>query len=176
MVYFCEYTKMKPKVFSSIIFIFLLSIVACTPKEEPASEQTQASAAQPVTIAAGSATVAPPPSTTVPAAQAAQVIPAITEIERPTNAQGNPMSDLELLNHLVQELNESRVSDADIPQKTFKTEAEQVAFEAAQEQLRKGPVKDLNELVTAGILKALPQAPAGQRYAIDATTGKVVLQ
>ncbi len=167
---------MKHKIPVSTLFLFLLSIVACSPKAEPASEQIQASATQPVTIAAGSATVAPPPSTPVPGAQTAQAIPAITEIERPTNAQGNPMSDLELLNHLVQELNESRVSDADIPQKTFKTEAEQMAYEAAQEQLRKGPVKDLNELVTAGILKALPQAPAGQRYAIDATTGKVVLQ
>ncbi len=167
---------MNLKILNSILFLILLSINACSPKAEPASEQIQASAVQPVTIAAGSAAVAPPPSTTLPVAQTAQGIPAITEIERPTNAQGNPMSDLELLNHLVQELNESRVSDVDISQKTFKTEAEQVAYEAAQEQLRKGPVKDLNELVTAGILKALPQAPAGQRYAIDAATGKVVLQ
>ncbi len=86
------------------------------------------------------------------------------------------MSDLEYLNHLVEQVNESRVSDIEIKQKAFKTEAEQVAYEEAEQQKRKGPIRDLNELVTAGVLKALPTAPGGQRYTIDATTGKVVLQ
>jgi len=85
------------------------------------------------------------------------------------------MSDIEFLNHLVHEVNESRISSADIPQKAFKTEAEQMAYEEAMLQ-RKAPVKDLNELVTAGLLKALPEAPAGQRYMLDPTSGKVVLQ
>lgn len=85
------------------------------------------------------------------------------------------MSDLEFLNHLVSQLNESRVAPTEIRQKAFKTEAEQLAYEESQQQ-KQGPVRDLNELVSAGVLKQLPQAPAGQHYAIDATTGKVVIQ
>lgn len=85
------------------------------------------------------------------------------------------MSDLEYLNYLVREVNESRISDVEIPQVAFKTEDEQMAYEAAMEQ-RQGPIKDLHELVTAGAIKALPEAPSGQHYLIDPTTGKVVLQ
>lgn len=85
------------------------------------------------------------------------------------------MSDLEFLNHLVGQLNESRVAPTETPQKAFKTEAEQMAYEEAM-QKAKEPVRDLNELVTAGILKTLPQAPNGQQYTIDAQSGKVVLQ
>jgi hypothetical protein len=87
------------------------------------------------------------------------------------------MSDLEYLNHLVQQVNESRATPKEIDQKSFKTEAEQLAYEEAQQRaLNRGPVKDLNELVSAGAIKALPAAPAGQRYVLDPTTGKVVLQ
>lgn len=86
------------------------------------------------------------------------------------------MNDLEYLNHLVQQVNEFRAIPKEINQKAFKTEAEQLAYEEAQQaQLNRGPVKDLNELVSSGVIKALPTAPAGQRYALDAT-GKVVLQ
>ncbi len=87
------------------------------------------------------------------------------------------MSDLEYLNHLVQQVNESRSTPKEINQKAFKTEAEQLAYEEAQQQaLNRGPVKDLNELVSSGVIKTLPTAPAGQRYALDTATGKVVLQ
>jgi hypothetical protein len=147
----------------------------CSPKEE--NTQGTAAATQPpapaaVSIAGTAAPVAPPPSAGA-AAPAAAI--SVAQADRPINAQGNPMSDLEFLNHLIHEVNESRISSADIPQKAFKTEAEQMAYEEAQQQ-KKGPVRDLNELVTAGVLKEIPPAPAGQRYAIDATTGKVVLQ
>ncbi len=85
------------------------------------------------------------------------------------------MSDLELLNHLVHQVNESRAVGPEIKQMQFKTEAEQSAYEAAQRQ-KQAPVKDLNELVAAKVIKTLPTAPAGKRYAVDATSGKVVLQ
>ncbi len=97
------------------------------------------------------------------------------QAERPVNAQGQVMSDIEYLNHLVHEVNESRISDVTIPEKAFKTEAEQMAYEEAMQQ-RKAPVRDLKELVTAGVLKELPPAPAGQNYVIDPASGKVVLQ
>lgn len=120
--------------------------------------------------------VAPPPSaagaTVAPSATAA--IATLPE-ERPVNDQGQVMSDLEYLNYLVNEVNEARITDVDVPQRAFKTEAEQMAYEEAMAK-RQGPVKDLQELVTAGAIKALPDAPGGQRYTLDPTTGKVVMQ
>lgn len=164
----------------AISLILLLSIAAgCSPKDPEAPAMTPPAAVAPAEVSIGdTATPAAPPPGSAPGAPAAAAVPAaidLAQAERPINAQGNAMNDLEFLNHLVHEVNESRVSNVEIPQKAFKTEAEQMAYEAAMEQ-RQGPVKDLNELVTAGVLKALPQAPAGQRYAIDAATGKVVLQ
>jgi competence protein ComGC len=35
--------------------------------------------------------------------------------------------------------------------------------------------QSLDELVTAGYLKAVPQAPAGKKYAIDASRAEVIL-
>lgn len=150
--------------------------IGCSQKEEivPAAPAASAEAAQAtVSIGGPAAQIAPPPSASATVAPSAGI--SLAAADRPINAQGNPMSDIEFLNHLVSELNESRTIPTEGNQKTFKTEAEQMAYEEAQ-QKQKGPVRDLNELVTAGILKQLPPAPAGQRYAIDPTTGKVVLQ
>lgn len=36
-------------------------------------------------------------------------------------------------------------------------------------------IKDLNELVKAGLIKALPAPPAGKQFALDSKTGKAVL-
>jgi len=160
--------------------ITLMAAIAlgCSPKEEtaPAAAPAASAEAAPAAISIGdnAVTIAPPPAGGAAAAAAAGGI-SMAVADRPINAQGNPMSDLEFLNHLVSELNESRTVPSEINQKAFKTEAEQMAYEEAQ-QKKKGPVQDLNELVTAGILKQLPAAPAGQRYAIDPATGKVVLQ
>ena len=95
---------------------------------------------------------------------------------RPLDAQGNQLNDLDYLNHLVHQANEARLSkSSDIPMKaSFKTEAEQVAYEEAQRK-RFEPISDLNDLVKDGFLKSLPAAPAGQKFAIDPTTKKVIL-
>lgn len=96
--------------------------------------------------------------------------------ERPLDAQGNRLNDLDYLSHLVHEANEARLSkSSDIPMKTsFKTEAEQMAYEESQRK-RFEPISDLNDLVKDGYLKSLPAAPAGQKYAIDQATKKVIL-
>lgn len=161
------------KAFAVLLIVFT---GACDPKEA-AEAPVSSPAPAPVAVSIEQAVTSSVPPSSVSAGPAA-VNPAPLDLavaERPVNAQGQTMSDLEFLNHLVQEVNESRISDVEIPQKAFKTEAEQVAYEEAM-QKRKELVRDLNELVTTGILKALPQAPAGQRYAIDPATGKVVLQ
>jgi hypothetical protein len=164
-------------VIPSLMAVLLLASSGCTPKEEaeglPSAPGSTGEAVSIESVTENKTVPSSPDAVTPP-----QAIPAIdfAQAERPINAQGNAMSDLEYLNHLVEQVNESRVSDIEIKQKAFKTEAEQVAYEEAEQQKRKGPIRDLNELVTAGVLKALPTAPGGQRYTIDATTGKVVLQ
>jgi hypothetical protein len=98
----------------------------------------------------------------------------VSSVERPLDNSGKVMDDLAYLNHLVFNLNEGRatyVSDV-IPQ--FRNDAERLAYEAALAK-SKEPVKDLEELVRLKVVKALPQAPAGKRYAINATSGKVEL-
>jgi hypothetical protein len=161
----------------SLILLFVVA-VGCKPEETAPTSVTPAAAPAPAAVSIGDAAapVAPPPGSApgAPTAAAPAAID-IAQVERSVNAQGLAMSDLEFLNHLVHEVNESRISDVSIPDRAFKTEAEQMAYEEAMQQ-RKAPVKDLNELVTAGVIKALPEAPAGQHYVIDPTSGKVVLQ
>lgn len=164
----------------SVLALTALLFVGCGSKETSVgnipSPGSSENAPEAVSIGDLPPPVAPPPSAPdAIAAPSATAAIATTQEERPVNDRGQVMSDLEYLNYLVNEVNESRISDADIPQKAFKTEEEQMAYEAAMEQ-RQGPVKDLNELVTAGAIKALPDAPTGQHYTLDPTTGKVVLQ
>lgn len=152
----------------------LVFLNACGAKEEhplpPAAPQKAPDIQASLKVEAPSSPAAPTAGVATPP-QAAD----LSSMQRPINDQGNPMSDLELLNHLVHQVNESRAAGPEIKQMQFRTEAEQSAYEAAQRQ-KQGPVKDLNELVAAKVIKALPTAPAGKRYAIDATSGKVVLQ
>lgn len=154
---------------------------ACSPKEE--APLTPTSAGKPADLQEAlrlDAAVKPdspvaPNANLTAGAQPNSAALDFASAPRPKNEQGDPLSDLEYLNHLVFQLNESRTVVAEIKQMQFKTEAEQAAYEAAQQQ-RQGPVKDLNELVTAKMLKALPVAPNGQHYAIDPASGKVVLR
>ena len=164
------------KILFPVSCIVLLS--ACGAKEEhplpPATPQKAPDIQASLKVEAPSSPIAPSAGVTAPPPAAPQAAD-LSSMQRPINDQGNPMSDLELLNHLVHQVNESRAAGPEIKQMQFKTEAEQSAYEAAQRQ-KQGPVKDLNELVAAKVIKALPTAPAGKRYAIDATSGKVVLQ
>ncbi len=165
------------KHYKKLPFALMMALLAgCTPKEDEApgtSGPTPAPQAEAVSISQNTETAPPPPGGL--AAPTASAAIDIAQAERPKNAQGEAMNDLEYLNHLVAQMNEFRVNPQEIQQKAFKTEAEQLAYEEAQQKAQ-APVKDINELVTAGVLKALPQAPGGQKYAIDPTTGKVVLQ
>jgi hypothetical protein len=98
----------------------------------------------------------------------------LSTVERPTDDNGKILDDLGYLNHLVFNLNEGRstyVSDV-IPE--FRNDDERQQYELALAKARE-PIKDLNELVRLKVIKALPQAPAGKQYAINATSGKVEL-
>jgi hypothetical protein len=81
------------------------------------------------------------------------------------------------LNQILADYNNLRASFH--PEGTpYKTDEERQAYEAAlakaKEALRK-PITDLNQLVKDGIIKSIPAAPAGQRYAINPQTHKVEL-
>lgn len=124
----------------------------------------------------------PGTDTAAPAAQAtaaAKAPPATIDLatmQRPVNDKGDLMSDLEMLNQILANFNEARATGAAArPQtRTYKTEAEQMAAEAAQQQAM-GPAKDLSELVKAGVIKALPTPPAGKKFVIDPESHKVAL-
>lgn len=151
-------------------------IVGCSKKEESPELAPPTTSQQGVDLS--SAATPPPAVVAGPAGTAPAKAPEgidFAKAKRPVNDKGDPMSDLEYLNHLVFQLNESRTAGQTIVQKAFKTEAEQMAYEEAQ-QKKMQPVHSLQELVDAGVLKAIPTGPNGQHYAIDAASGKVVLQ
>lgn len=114
----------------------------------------------------------PDPLTLIP--RPAETLIDLSTVERPTDDNGKIMDDLAYLNHLVFNLNEGRatyVSDV-IPE--FRNDDERQKYELAMAKAME-PIKDLNELVRLKVIKALPQAPAGKRYAINASSGKVEL-
>ena len=163
----------------SLLAVLLIPLLSgCSPKEadEPLDKVATPSI-QEVSVESS----APNPNLSAPpTSSSAAPIPEpldIAKAERPLNSRGDAMTDLEYLNHLVEQVNESRSAPKEINQRAFKTEAEQLAYEEAQQQaVNRSPIKDPSELVSAGVIKALPPAPAGQRFALDAATGKVVLQ
>ncbi len=99
----------------------------------------------------------------------------LNDVQRPINDAGQRLADLDYLNLLLQSYVEGRSSAAYMPKGPFKSEAEEMAAIEKAERQKSQPVTDLNELVRAKFIKAIPQAPAGKKYAIDPKTGKVVL-
>jgi len=94
--------------------------------------------------------------------------------DRPLGDNGNAMDDLEYLNALVFRFNESRGSYSPEPEPQFKTQEEYQKYAAALKKLKE-PITDLNELVRSKVIKAIPPAPTGKKYAINAKTLKVEL-
>lgn len=94
--------------------------------------------------------------------------------DRPLGDNGNSMDDLEYLNALVFRFNESRATYSPEPEPQFRTQEEYQTYSAALKKLRE-PITDLNELVRFKVIKAIPPAPTGKKYAINAKTLKVEL-
>ncbi|MGV3753818.1 MAG: hypothetical protein ACO1QS_00380 [Verrucomicrobiota bacterium] len=155
----------------SIALVLGVISIGCSKEEEelPVAAPNTSIHADP--LAAGGQQSAPPdPMTMIP--KPAETLIDITTVERPADNSGRVMDDLAYLNHLVFNINEGRatyVSD-NIP--TFKDDAQRQAYEMALAKARE-PLKDINDLVRLKVVKALPPAPAGKRYAINETTGKV---
>lgn len=117
---------------------------------------------------------------TAPAAPTAAAAPAAPAVDvatmpRPVNAKGDPMSDLELLNQILHNYREARATQTPSVSRAYKTEAEQMAAETAALKAVQAPIKDLSELVKAGVIKTLPTPPAGKKFAIDPQSQQVVL-
>ncbi len=153
----------------SIALVLGVITIGCSSEEEelPVAAPNTSIHADPL---AGGGTPPPDPLTLIP--KPAETLIDITTVERPADNSGKVMDDLAYLNHLVFNINEGRstyVSD-NIP--TFKDDAQRQAYEMAMAKARE-PLKDINDLVRLKVIKALPPAPAGKRYAINETTGKV---
>ncbi|MEW6303896.1 MAG: hypothetical protein AB1705_10520 [Verrucomicrobiota bacterium] len=170
---------------SSLAFALVLLVltIGCAPKQDPSAE-TQA---EPLANTANmqsletvsAATVTPPPGTIVAPTTAPATPPPVTAIDftganRPTNERGEVLSDLDLLNQILNDYVEARATGSSGEIRTYKTEAEEVAAMEARQKASE-PVKDLSELVKAGLIKAVPTPPPGKRFAIDPKTQKVVL-
>ncbi len=95
--------------------------------------------------------------------------------EKPVGNFGEEFKDhLEMLNHILFNYNEGRGTYSTDVIPTFKNEAEQRAYDEALRKLKE-PITDLNELVKAKVIKAIPAAPAGKKYAVNKKTLKVEL-
>ena len=168
---------MKPS-FPAIL-VLSLTAAGCG-KQEPASLAAPSAPTASAPSTMPSLDTGAPVTTTPTTAKEAETEappPAIdfASLERPTDEHDRPLSDLELLNQVLFNYNEARATGGNVIQRTYKSEDEQLAAEAAQLQRSTGPVTDLSELVKAGLIKAVPAAPAGKKYAIDPQTHKVVL-
>ncbi len=112
--------------------------------------------------------IGPPPSSIVTVDIAAGA-------PRPLGNQGQPLeNDLELLNYLLWNFNEGKATYSTDVIPTFKTEADALAYQEALKKYKE-PTTDLNDLVKGRVIKAIPAAPAGKKYAVNPKTYKVEL-
>lgn len=99
--------------------------------------------------------------------------------QRPLNTAGKSVSDLEYLNQLLELYQTARYNYVPNPESApYRNDEEREIYEAKLAQLReklRKPVTDINDLVKGGYIKAIPPAPAGQKYAINPTSQKVEL-
>lgn len=93
---------------------------------------------------------------------------------RPVGNLGEQLNDLELLNHILFTYNEGRGTYSTDYIPNFKSDAERLAYDEALRKLKE-PITDLNELVRLKVIKSIPAAPAGKKYAVNKKTLKVEL-
>jgi hypothetical protein len=93
---------------------------------------------------------------------------------RPLDNDGRAMDDLAYLNNVLFNYNESRGTYSTDVIPNFKNDAERQAYDEALRKLKE-PITDLNELVRAKVIKAIPAAPAGKKYTVNKKTLKVEL-
>ncbi|MEW6305637.1 MAG: hypothetical protein AB1705_19330 [Verrucomicrobiota bacterium] len=165
---------------SSLTALVLVLTLGCTEKKEAAPEAGSTAPANTATMPSLSGT---PGELDTPAQQSSEQeasaqppVPAVdfASADRPTNERGEALSDLDLLNKILTDFQEARATTSSGEIRAYKTEAEEVAAMEAKQNAA-GPVKDLSELVRAGLIKAVPAAPPGKKFAIDPKTQKVVL-
>ena len=163
------------------MLVIAVAVAGCGKQEPAAPTAPKAPSTAPAkpampSLQTGGGTATPTKGQAAAPTPAPPAVMDLATMKRPTNDKGDPMSDLEMLNHILANYNEGRATGAAASSqtRTYKTEAEQVAAEATQKQAL-GPVKDLSELVTAKVIRALPTPPAGKKFAIDPKTQKVVL-
>ena len=162
------------------LFLFpaLGLLVGCGGSQEPASAPptrtpiTKAPSAAMPALAPGNPGAAPRPAAS-PAAVPPPPAVDFTAGKRPMDKEGNPLSDLDILNEAILAYGGRAMGNAAVVTGSFKTAEEQVA--AMSKQYESRSVKSLSDLVTAGLIKAVPQPPPGKQYVFDPKTQKAAL-
>ena len=155
-----------------------ITIVGCgekgssTPTVDSAPPAQNANPPASVSLTADAGT----PSTAKPLVQA-PVVMDLNTADRPLDARGNPMSDVEMLNLVIESYRMGAgATSADMAttggRKPQGPAEEAAAFAAASTP--KTAINDINDLVKLGLIKAIPPAPAGKQYAYE--NGAVVLK
>lgn len=125
-----------------------------------------------------------PAAAATPAATAASASPAtpapppaidFTAAKRPLDNNGNPLSDLDILNEAIMSYGGRSMGAAAVVTGSFKTPEEQVAAMSKQYESQSRPLQSLSDLVKAGLIKALPQPPPGKQYVFDPKTQRAAL-
>ena len=111
--------------------------------------------------AAPSPATAPPPAVDLATAM------------RPLDANGNPISDLDMLNQAIIQYGGRALGGGNIP--TAEGVQGVDAINAALVRPAPAQLKDLSELVKAGLIKALPVPPPGKAYVLDPKTRMAAL-
>jgi hypothetical protein len=144
---------------------------------EPEAGGSPASALPSVAEGDGSAIGEPGASTETPTPPSAPEAIDISPTGRPVNVDGSPMGDLDLLNHAIEayrELAHAKAAEA-LSRRRFSSEAEQSAAEAELARASSTALKDLSDLVRAGVLRALPTPPAGKQFVLNLKTQQAEL-
>ena len=87
---------------------------------------------------------------------------------REVDAEGNSVTDLDLLNEALESARQKNAAPGEIRGKTME---EQMNSSAPKDAPK---IETLEDLVKAGLIKAVPAAPAGKKYVIK--DGQVILE
>ncbi len=159
----------------------LACLMGCSGESE---DSTPSASASGIGQAGGSLNLgAPAPqskgkSTPTPAPEKPAAVDLAT-VDRPLDARGNPMTDLQMLNLALERyrMTSSGLSAGiTTPGNRVPQGPVEEAAAAAEAATAAGSLAHINDLVAKGVIKAIPEAPAGKEYHYDDNLKVIVLR